>query len=138
MHTYTFTHIRTYIRTYVHSYSQRGSVIASTVIMARDWSAVCANLETSLLDQAGPLLDMGVVGCAGLLRGVVGKPPQPAAAAAEFAGPPPPLTAETTPEGLGSMSRELEEKAQRLAELKREVAEREAAAVEEATISQKC
>jgi hypothetical protein len=118
--------------------------------MARDWSAVCANLETSLLDQAGPLLDMGVVGCAGLLRGVVGKPPQPAAAAAEFAGPPlpqaaefagppPPLTAKTTPpEGLGSMSRELEEKAQRLAELKREVAEREAAAVKEATISQKC
>ena len=100
---------------------------------------MCANLETSLLDQAGPLWDMGVVGCAGLLRGVVGKHPRPAAAAAEFAGPPPPLTAETTPpEGLGSMSRELEEKAQRLAELKREVAEREAAAVEEATISQKC
>ena len=85
-------------------------------------------------------MGMGVVGCAGLLCGVVGKPPQPAAAAAEFAGPPPPLTAETTtpPEGLGSMSRELEEKAQLLAELKKEVAGREAVAVEEATISQKC
>jgi hypothetical protein len=36
------------------------------------------------------------------------------------------------------MSRELEEKAQLLAELKKEVAGREAVAVEEATISQKC
>ena len=38
-HTYTHAHIHTYIHT--HTYSQRGSVIASAVIMAQDWSTVC-------------------------------------------------------------------------------------------------
>ena len=41
---------------------QRGSVIASTVIMAPDWSAVSAKLEASLKDQSGPFKDLGVVG----------------------------------------------------------------------------
>ena len=57
---------------------QRGSVIASTVIMAPDWSATSAKLKTSLMDKSGPFKCMGVVGCAGLLGGVVGKPPLPA------------------------------------------------------------
>jgi hypothetical protein len=57
---------------------QRGSVIASTVIMAPDWNAASAKLKTSLMDESGPFKDMGVVGCAGLLGGVVGKSPLPA------------------------------------------------------------
>jgi len=60
---------------------QRGSVIASTVIMASDWSTASANLKTWLVDESGPLKDMGVVGCVGLPGGVVGKAPMPAAAA---------------------------------------------------------
>jgi hypothetical protein len=55
---------------------QRGSVIASTVILAPDWVAVAEKLKTSLMDESGSLKDMGVVGCAGLIGGVVGKPPQ--------------------------------------------------------------
>jgi hypothetical protein len=61
---------------------QRGSVIASTVIMAPDWSAVSAKLKILLMDKSGPFKDMGIVGVAGLMGGVVGKPPMPAAAAA--------------------------------------------------------
>ena len=64
---------------------QRGSVIASTVIMAPDWSATSKKLETSLMDESGPLKHMGVVGCAGLLGGVVGMPPLPTTAAAAAA-----------------------------------------------------
>ena len=64
---------------------QCGSVIASTVIMAPDWSVASAKLEISLMDESGPLKHMGVVGCAGLLGGVVGKPPLPATAAAAAA-----------------------------------------------------
>ena len=60
---------------------QRGSVIASTVIMASDWSTASANLKTWLVDESGPLKDMGVVGCVGLPGGVVGKAPMPATAA---------------------------------------------------------
>jgi hypothetical protein len=61
---------------------QRGSVIVSTVIMAPDWSAVSAKLKILLMDKSGPFKDMGLVGVAGLMGGVVGKPPMPAAAAA--------------------------------------------------------
>jgi hypothetical protein len=66
---------------------QRGSVITSTVIMAPDWRAASAQLKTLLMDESGPFKDMGVVGCAGLPGGVVGKPPLPAAAAAASAAP---------------------------------------------------
>ena len=59
---------------------QRGSVIASTVIMAPDWAAVAAKIQTSLMDDSGSLKDMGVVGCVGLMGGVVGKPPRYVAA----------------------------------------------------------
>ena len=52
---------------------QRGSVIASTVILAPDWVAVAEKLKTSLMDESGSLKDMGVVGCSGLMGGVVGK-----------------------------------------------------------------
>jgi len=55
---------------------QRGSVIASTVIMAPDWVAVAAKIKTSLIDESGSLKTMGVVGCAGLMGDVVGKPPR--------------------------------------------------------------
>ena len=61
---------------------QRGSVIASTIILAPDWSAASTKLETSLMDESAPLKGMGVVGCAGLLGGVIGKAPLPAAFAA--------------------------------------------------------
>jgi hypothetical protein len=50
--------------------SQRGSVIASTVIMAPDWSTASQNLSRALMDESGPLKDMGVVGCAGLQGGI--------------------------------------------------------------------
>jgi len=54
---------------------QRGSVIASTVILAPDWVAVAEKLRTSLTDESGSLKDIGVVGCTGMTSGVVGKPP---------------------------------------------------------------
>ena len=55
---------------------QRGSVIAMTIILAPDWVVVAEKLKTSLMDESGSLKDMGVVGCAGLMGGVVGKPPR--------------------------------------------------------------
>jgi hypothetical protein len=87
---------------------QCGSVIASTVIMAPDWSVASAKLEISLMDESGPLKHMGVVGCAGLLGGVVGKPPLPATAAAAAAAAAARLQNEQSarmgavPEGLGA------------------------------------
>ena len=57
---------------------QRGSVIASTIIMAPDWIAISAKLKATLMDEFGPFNDMGIVGCVGFLGGVVGKPPLPA------------------------------------------------------------
>jgi hypothetical protein len=55
---------------------QRGSVIASTIILAADWVVVAEKLKTSLMDESGSLKNMGVVGCAGLMGCVVGKPPR--------------------------------------------------------------
>jgi hypothetical protein len=55
---------------------QNGSVIASTIVIAKDWSAVSSKLEASIKDDSGSLKAMGVVGCAGLMGGIIGKTPQ--------------------------------------------------------------
>jgi hypothetical protein len=93
---------------------QRGSVIALTVILATDWSAASTQLQASLMHESGPFKDMGVVGCVGLLGGVVGTPPQTAAAAAaqDMLG----LAAHTTMQGARSMAQELQQTLQTLAE----------------------
>jgi hypothetical protein len=56
---------------------QRGSVVASTVIIAHDWGVVSANLEAAIQDDCNPLKAMGVVGVSGLSGGTVGKALQP-------------------------------------------------------------
>ena len=56
---------------------QRGSVVASTVIIAHDWGVVSAKLEAAIQDDRSPLKAMGVVGVSGLSGGTVGKALQP-------------------------------------------------------------
>jgi hypothetical protein len=56
---------------------QRGSVVASTVIIAHDWGVVSANLEAAIQDDCNPLKAMGVVGVSGLSGSTVGKALQP-------------------------------------------------------------
>ena len=74
---------------------QRGSVIASTVLFAPDWAAVCAQLEAALMDDGGPLKSKGVVGCVGLASGALGLPPGTRAPhPAEAGSPSKPLAAE--------------------------------------------
>ena len=40
---------------------QNGSVIASTIVIAKDWSTVSSKLEASIKDDSGSLKSMGVV-----------------------------------------------------------------------------
>jgi hypothetical protein len=56
---------------------QRGSVVASTVIIAHDWGVVSAKLEAAIQDDRSPLKAMGVVGVSGLSGSTVGKALQP-------------------------------------------------------------